>query len=69
MTYQPKNQRNSTRSIVGAQVQPGDVRKEGILEARDRTYRLQIVVVQHELGGGEARLVLDGKLVGPMGDL
>lgn len=57
------------RPIVGVQVQPVDVRKQSISKATVRTYRLQIVVVQHELGRGEARLTLDGELVGPMGDL
>lgn len=57
------------RPIVGAQVQPGDVRKQSISKATARTYRLQIVVVQHELGRGETRLALDSELVGPMGDL
>lgn len=57
------------RPIVGAQVQPGHVRKQNIFKATVRTYRLQIVIVQHELSRGETRLTLDGKLVGPMGDL
>lgn len=57
------------RPIVGAQVPPGDVRKQRASKATVITYRLQIVVVQHELCSGETRLTLDGELVGPMGDL
>lgn len=34
-----------------------------------KTYRLQVMVVEHKLGRGEVRLTLDGELVGPIGNL
>lgn len=32
-------------------------------------YRLQVMVEEHKLGGGQAWLALDRELVGPMGNL
>jgi hypothetical protein len=69
LTYQPKNQQNSTRPTVDVQVQPGQVREKKMFEGMVQTNGLQVVVEQHELRCGKARLALDSELVGPMGDL